>query len=272
MIKAIQLFGLITLCVWMPNFVLAGQIDPAPKEIQDVGIDEHAGDRLPLDLGFTNAAGKRVLLRDLIHDKPILLTLNYSNCPMLCSLQLNGLVQGLQAMAWSVGKEFDVITVSLDPKETAQRASETKKHLLELYGRASSEQGWHFLTGDESSIKTIAKAVGFRYQFIPDTGEYAHAPAVFVIAPSGVISRYLYGVVYEPKTVRLSLVEAAAGRLGSPLDKIILFCFHYDATKGRYAPVAQRVMRLGGLLAVMIFGVVLSGFWVRERKRALKKL
>ena len=242
-------------------------IEDLPEEMQGVGIDDKSGDQIPLNLKFRDENGKVVATSDLFSgDRPVLLSLNYSDCPMLCRVQLNGLVDCLRELELSAGKEFDVVSVSVDPLETVTRAKQTEQRYLEHYDRAGAAAGWKFLIGSQKNIKALADAVGFRYKYVPDTGEYSHTAATMVVTPQGVLSRYLYGVMYDPQTVRLSLVEAADGKIGSPLDKLILFCFHYDETKGRYGPVARRVMSLGAGVTVVALAVGLLPYWFRRTR------
>jgi protein SCO1/2 len=224
---------------------------------------------VPLNLQFTESTGRQVSLDDLFDgERSVLLTLNYSNCPMLCSLQLNGLFDALGDMKWDLGENFVMVTASIDPTETPARAQLTKQKYLKAYGRPGVSGGWHCIVGNESNIRSLADAVGFHYTFVEDTGEYAHAAVTMVLTPDGRVSRYLYGVEYDPQTIRLSLVEAADGGIGSSMDQILLFCFHYDATKGRYGPAAANVMRFGGLIT--LFGLVgmIAVFWRRGVQRA----
>jgi protein SCO1/2 len=197
--------------------------------------------------------------------------MNYSDCPMLCSLQLNGLLDGLKEMKWDLGENFRVVTVSIDPNESPARSQLTKQKYLKLYARPGVSGGWRFLTGKEEDIRRLADEVGFGYSYVKDTGEYAHAAAVIVLTPEGKISRYLYGVAYDPQTLRLSLVEAGEGKIGSTMDQILLFCFHYDETKGRYGPAAVGVMRVGGVLTMLCLGGMLLVFWRRESARRREK-
>ena len=239
-------------------------IEGLPPEMQGVGIDDKSGDQVPLDLRFKDENGNVVNFGDICDgERPVLLSLNYSDCPMLCGLQLNGLVSSLSEMQWSAGKEFTVVSLSVDPTETTLRAKQIEQKYLKLYGRAGAASGWRFLTGSQKNIRALADAVGFRYKYVPDTGEYSHTAAEIVITPSGKISRYLYGVSYDPQTVRLSLVEASEGKVGSPLDQIILYCFHYDETKGRYGPVARRIMSAGAVVTIVALALGLLPVWIR---------
>lgn len=242
-------------------------IEKLPEEMQGVGIDDKSGDQVPLDLRFRDENGKAVTLADVFQgDRPVLLSLNYSDCPMLCGLQLNGLFDTLRDIeGWTPGREFDVVSVSVDPLETTLRAKQTEQKYLERYGRAGAAEGVRFLTGNQKNIRALADAVGFRYKYVPDTREYSHTAAEIVMTPKGVVSRYLYGVAYDPQTVRLSLVEAADGKIGSPLDQIILFCFHYDETKGRYGPVARRVMSIGAGVTIFAMCAGLLPYWLRRK-------
>jgi len=251
---------------------LAERTESAPKQLAGVGITEHLDTPIPKDLAFTDSDGHEVTLGQLFDGhRPVVLTMNYSNCPMLCGLQLNGLFKGLAAMDWTIGKQFEMITVSIDPLETVQRAAQTKEKYLKAYGRPGSAAGWHWLVGREENIRKLADVIGFGYVYIPESKQYAHAAALMICTPEGHVSRYLYGIDYDPQTLRLSLVEAADGRVGSSLDQVLLYCFHYDADSGRYGPKAMIVMRIGGGLTLLVLGAVLGFFWrreVRSRRKA----
>lgn len=218
----------------LPAMPLGAQlIDRAPAEVSEVGIDEKLGDTLPLDLPFRNERGQDVTLGQLFHqDRPVILTMNYSDCPMLCMLQLNGLVDGLQNVSLMPGKDFEILSVSIDPTETPERARLTQQRYVQAYGKPEAASGWHFWVGRESNIKQLADAIGFRYKFVPEQNEFAHAATLVFCTPDGVISRYLDGVYFEPITLQLSLVEAGEGKIGTSMDRILLFCFDWDATTG----------------------------------------
>ena len=246
-------------------------IDYKPPELEDVGVDEKLGDQLPLDLTFRDEKGQPVTLGQLFNQgRPVLLSLNYSDCPMLCMLQLNGLVDGLIDVSLTPGKDFEILSVSIDPTETPERARLTKQKYVKTYGRLDTAGGWHFWVGKQSSIDRLADAVGFRYKFIPERNEFSHAAAVMLCTPTGVVSRYLYGVQFTPKTLQLSLVEASEGKIGSTMDRILLFCFHYDAEAGRYGPMAQRLMRMGAGLTLFVLAIGLVPVWLRRSWRAAK--
>lgn len=242
-----------------------------PKRLVGVDVDEHLEQKLPLDLEFTDETGKAVKLGDYFTgDVPVIVTLNYSNCPMLCSMQLTGLTEALKQIEWTVGEQFRIVTISIDPKETPETAARTEKRYVGMYGRPESAGGWAFLTGSEANIKAAAAAIGFKYNYNEVRDEYAHPAAFVVTTPDGRIARYLYGIEYHPKTVRLSLAESGEGKIGSTIDRLILYCFHYDETEGRYAPVARNIMTLGGGLTVLVLGGVLGSFWLAERRRKRK--
>jgi protein SCO1/2 len=241
-----------------------------------VDIVEKLGVEVPRGLAFTTAEGERVTLGAMLDgSKPVILTFNYASCPMLCSLQLNGMVQSLKQIERRLGKDFEVVTVILDPKETPAGALAMKARYLASYlganpdpsDAAAASQGWRFLTGAESEIKAAAEAVGFGYGFNEERGEYLHPAALTLLTPSGKVARYLYGIEYHPKTVSLSLVDVSEGKIGGSMEKILLYCFHYDETEGRYAPVAVNIMRLGGGLTALVLSGFLGRSWIRESRK-----
>ena len=257
----------------VPSAVMAERKEALPAELREVGVTEHLEARVPLDLQFVDSRGKEVTLGELFdQQRPIVLTMNYSNCPMLCSLQLNGLFDALELMKWDIGDQFDMITVSIDPLETTQRAEMTKMKYLKRYRRAGAAEGYHCLTGRDEDIKRLAEVVGFRYKYEPSTRQYLHAAVTMILTPDGRVSRYLYGVQYDPQTLRFSLLEAAEGKIGTTVDQILLFCFHYDADKGRYGPAAFRLMQFGGGLTVLILGGVILVLRRREKATKVPKL
>ncbi len=248
---------------------LAQRMEAAPSNLEGVDVTEHLDAQVPLELPFVDSRGGPVVLEQFFDGtRPVILTMNYSNCPMLCSLQLNGLFEGLQGLEWDLGENFQMITVSIDPKESPERAALTKEKYLKMYGRSGVGRGWHMLTGREEDIRKLADTVGFGYSFVEETGEFAHAAVTMILTPDGRVSRYLYGIGYDPQTLRLSLVEAADGKVGSTLDQFLLTCFHYDETKGRYGPAAVKIMRLGALVTVVLLGGALLMFWRGEARRA----
>ncbi len=248
----------------------AERMEPLPAQLEGVTITEQLNAQIPLELEFKDENGKTIRLADYFKPgRPVLLTLNYYGCPMLCGLQLNGLLDTIKELDWLPGNEFELVTVSFDPGETPILAKNKKQNYIREYGRPEAAPGWHFLTGREKEIRALTEAVGFGYRYDEENDEYQHAAALFILTPEGILSRYLYGVMYEPATLRLSLVEAGQGKIGSAMDQIILFCFHYDATEGRYAVAAMNLMRLAGLLTVLILAMVMMKFWRREWARGI---
>ncbi|MCX7016653.1 MAG: SCO family protein [Candidatus Sumerlaeota bacterium] len=243
--------------------------DALPLELQGVGVEEHLDGQLPLGLEFKDELNKTVKLGDYFRSgRPVLLTFNYYECPMLCTLQLNGLVDALRQMDWVPGREFEFVTISFNPAETPTLAKLKKQSYIKEYGKAEAAAGWHFLTGTPASIDAATEAAGFHYKWNEARREFAHVAAGMVCTPAGRLARYLYGVQYDPKTLRLSLVEAAEGKIGSPVDKVILYCFHFDPAKGRYGPAVMNLMRVGGGLTVLAVAIPLVVLWRRDYKRA----
>ncbi len=249
------------------------RLEDKPKRLQGVEVVEHLDQQLPLDTRFFDEAGQPVSLRDYFDGSlPVIVTLNYSNCPMLCNLMLGGLTDGLKNVASTPGKDFRIVTISIDPHETPQRAAKSKARYLMQYGRPGAEAGWHFLTGSEQNVRAVANAVGFHYNYNEARNEYAHPSAMAVATPDGRIARYLYGITYDPKTLRLSLVESSQGKIGTTVDRLVLYCFHYDSSEGRYAPVARNIMKVGGAVSLVALGGFLGALWLAEhRKKKLEK-
>jgi protein SCO1/2 len=245
------------------------RIERVPTQLARVGVQEKLDATLPLQLVFKDDAGRDVTLGSYFRPgHPVLLTLNYYRCPMLCTLELNGLVEGMKGLAWTPGDEFTVVTVSFDPRETPALARAKKASYLDELGKPSAEAGWHFLTGSPESIEALTKAVGFSYEYDKETDQYGHAAVVMLATPEGRVARYLYGVRFEPETLKLALLEAGKGKIGSTWERFILYCYHYDADQGRYALAALSIMRAGGALTVLVLGLVLGGFWLRDRRNA----
>ena len=228
-----------------------------PPMLQRVGIEQHLDEQIPPNLTFRDEGGKAVRLGDYFGKKPMVLNLVYYRCPMLCGEVLSGLTSALTLVKFDVGKEFDIITVSIDPRETPAMAAEKKQTFVQRYHRSGAEQGWHFLTGDQGNIEALTKAAGFGYQFDEKTGQFAHATALMILTPGGKISRYLYGVEYPPKDLRLGLVEASQGKIGSAVDQVLLYCYHYDPATGKYGAIIVNVLRLAGVVTVLILGTFL---------------
>lgn len=249
--------------------LLRAQELQTPPELAGVDVIEHIGDRINLDLQFTAENGYQVPLRSLFDKgKPVLLNFVYYRCPMLCNLVLNGQTAALRDLAWTVGKEFDVVTISIAPEEHFGLAKAKKKYYLETYGRPTNG-GWSFLTDFEGNTRRLADQVGFKYRWDEKTQQWAHAAAIMLLTPDGRISRYLYGVRFKDRDLRLGLTEASEGKLGGVGEKLLLFCFHYDPEARGYVPFARNIMKIGGGLSVLLLGVVLSFLFRRERQASL---
>ena len=229
-----------------------------PELLKEVGVDQKLNDSIPLDLTFRDERGNLVPLRQYFGNKPVILSLVYFNCPMLCTQVLNGLDRSLELISMSVGKDFNVLTVSIDPTDRPVLAESKQAVYLGMYGRPGAEEGWHFLTGDQPQIKQLAAAVGFRYAYDPDSKQFAHASAIMMLTPTGKISRYFYGISYPERDLRLGLVDASQGKIGSPVDQVLLFCYHYDPHTGKYGLLISRVLQLAGGLTVVFGGIFLA--------------
>jgi protein SCO1/2 len=239
-----------------------------PAALKDVGIDQKLNGTLPLDLHFRDETGRDVRLGEFFSTKAVIITPIYYGCPMLCTQILNGLVSGLKPVIFNAGQQYEVVAVSFDPSETPELALKKKDSYVKRYARAGSERGFHFLTGDEPAIKTLTGALGFRYTYDPKSKQFAHASGLMIATPDGRISRYLYGVDYAPRDLRLALVEASEKKIGSPVDELLLFCYHYDPATGKYGAVAVSFLRLASgatVLGIAIFLTILLRQDARHR-------
>jgi protein SCO1/2 len=246
----------------------AGAEPDRPAILRDVGFDQRLGAQVPLDLPFRDESGARVTLGDYARDKPVVLVPAYYECPMLCTIVLNGVVSALRALPFDVGREFRVVTVSFNPHETSELAAAKQATYLHEYRRPGAEAGWHFLVGDDTSIRPLMDAIGFRYAWDATASQYAHASGLVVLTPDGHISRYFYGVEFPPKDLRLALVEASNDRIGSVVDQILLFCFHYDPSTGRYSRIALNAVRAGGILTLVALALFIWAALRRDRRMA----
>ncbi|UCF36049.1 MAG: SCO family protein [Acidobacteriota bacterium] len=237
-----------------------------PEALENVGLDQKLGSQVPLNLNFLDESGAPVTLGDYFGEKPVILTLVYYECPMLCTYILNGTLRAMRAMEFSAGNEFDVVTVSINPDETPELAMSKKVEYLENYQRESGQKGWHFLTGTEDQIKTLADAVGFRYTYDPASGEYVHASGIMVLTPDGQVARYFYGVEYSPRDLRLGLVEASNNEIGSPTDQVLLFCYQYNPLTGKYSFAILSILRVAGALTLIGIALLITLLIRRERK------
>jgi len=231
-----------------------------PKALDDVGIDQKLNEQLPLDLVLRDENGQNVRLNDYFGKKPVVLALVYYQCPMLCNQVLNGMVGAFRVMSFVPGQEFEVVTVSFDPRETPALATAKKKTYVEYLPeakRAGAVTGWHFLTGDEEDIERLTEAVGFRYHFDEATNQFAHASAIYVATSGGRLARYFYGIEYAPRDLRLALIETSQNKIGSPVDQLILYCYHYDPATGRYGAAVMNMIRVGGIATLIALGALL---------------
>jgi protein SCO1/2 len=246
--------------------------EPNAPAMEAIDVSEHLGEVLDKDLTFVDHEGKAVRIGDYFDgERPVLLTLNYYRCPVLCNVQLNGLTDALHAFDWVPGDEhFRIVTVSIDPREGTEIASAKRASHLKALDRGD-DIGWDFLTGDALNIKLLAAQVGVSYAYDAEQDQYVHFAAIVFLAPDGKIVRYVYGLTYEPKDLKFGLIEASEGRVGTTIDRIILSCFHYDATIGRYGPFAFGLMRLGGVLTIVLLGLAFFALRRRERKMGAKR-
>jgi protein SCO1 len=238
-----------------------------PPSLTGVGIDQNLDAPLPLNVNFTDEAGRSVPLGTYFGKKPVVLALVYYECPMLCTEVLNGMVGSLKGMSLTAGADYEVVAVSFDPKDTPQLAALKKQNYARRYGRAGSENAFHFLTGQQASIDAITKAAGFRYKYDEKTGQFAHASAIFVATPDGRLSRYFYGVEYPPRDLRLGLVEASQNKIGNAVDQLLLFCYHYDPSTGKYGAIVMNIVRLSGGVFLAFLATALVILWRRDVRR-----
>ena len=245
--------------------------DPAasvlPLALRDVGIDRHVGGQLPLDLRFHDESGREVRLGQYFGSRPVVLVPVYYNCPMLCPLALDGLARSLRMLTFGAKTDYELVVFSFDPRDTAADARRKKADALATFGRAGGDAGWHFLTGDARAIAALTRAIGFRYK--AEGGQFVHASTLVMATPKGKIARYLYTTEPAPKDLRLALVEASTGRLGTFADQVLLYCFHYDAMTGKYTLLTMRLVRIGGLLTVLALGAFIAYMLRQERRGRL---
>lgn len=247
----------------------AGAQNTPADVIRQVGFDQKLDAQVPLELGFRDATGQPVALQNYFGKKPVVLALVYYDCPMLCTMVLNGLVRSLRAVKLDAGDQFQVVVVSFDPGETPALAAAKKDAYVHQYGRAGAAEGWHFLTGEQVSIRRLTQAVGFRYTYDARSRQFAHASGIVVLTPSGKVSRYFYGIEYAARDLRLGLVEASANKIGTTIDQVLLFCYHYDPLTGKYGFVIMNFIRLAGLATVLALGGFIFLMLRRERRGLL---
>jgi protein SCO1 len=252
-----------------PTDRVGADVPPAgaiPQLLQDVGLDQKLNTQLPLSLQFKDEEGRTVRLGDYFGKRPVILTLAYYECPMLCTQVLNGVASAIGVLKFSVGQDYDIVTVSFDPRDTPERARAKKATYIRRYNRPRAERGWHFLTGNSHEISALTQAVGFRYAYNASLGQFAHASGIMVATPSGRLSHYFYGIEYWPRDLRLALIEATGSRIGSPVDQVVLYCFHYDPASGKYSLAVMNVVRTAGVLMLVVGAAAIV--WMRRHEKS----
>lgn len=257
----------------MMGGILSPPASQRPPGLQFVGIEQHLNAEVPGDLEFRDELGNPVKFGDYFgHGRPVILNLGYYQCPMLCSELLEGLVGSMKPLTLQLGQDFDVVTVSFDPRETTDMAAAKKRDIMKRYGRANAANGWHFLTGNADQIKILTDAVGFQYQFDPKTGQYAHATAIVLLTPDRHIAEYFYGVDFSPRDLRLGLVQASQGKIGNLTDAVLLYCYHYDPRAGKYGAVISNVLKVTGIATILILGTFVFVMYRADRSAAHRGL
>jgi protein SCO1/2 len=270
------LIGAVVLFMALPSVARAQRAMPQAEEPGDaaaakpgllskIGIDQRLNEHIPLDLAFVDETGRDVKLRDYFGKRPVLLAMVYYECPMLCTQVLNGVTGALKVLNFDVGKEFDVIAVSINPKEGPGLAASKKQAYVERYGRPQTADGWHFLTGREENIRALANAVGFRYAYDEEIQQYAHGAGIELLTPKGMIARYFYGIEFAPRDIKFGIMEASEERVGSPIDSVLLLCYHYDPATGKYGATAMTMVRIGAVLTMVGFAAFLFVSLRQER-------
>jgi len=238
-----------------------------PDQLTKVEFEQRLGAEIPLDLPFTDEEGRSVKLSQYFRGRPVVLALVYYECPMLCVQALNGLVKSLKLLALEPGRDFELVTVSFNPLEKPAQAAERKAHYLAMLQKPAAADSWHFLVGEETPIRMLTDAVGFHYVYDEPSKQFAHPTGIVVLTPEGRASKYIYGLDYGPRDLRLALVEAASHEIGTPVDRLLLYCFHYDPSQGKYGLVVMNVMRLAGVVTVICIGGFIFIMWRRERRQ-----
>jgi protein SCO1/2 len=241
-----------------------------PPQLRGVGIDQRLNNQVPLDLKFRDETGQTVILGSYFGKKPVILSLVYYSCPMLCTMAENGLLNALRDVKFNLGEQYEVVTVSIDPTETPAMAMGKKAVYVGLYGRPAAKQGWHFLVGEEPSIRALAQAVGFHYNYIPETKQFAHATGIIVLTPQGKVSRYFYGILYPARDIRLALVEASSEKIGNPVDAVLLYCCEYDPAAGKYSMVVSHVLKIAGVITLLSMGTLIIALSRGGRRNSIQ--
>jgi len=244
------------------------QSNERPTILRDIGFDQKLGDRIPMETPFRDETGRAVRLGDYFRGKPVVMNLVYFDCPMLCTVTLSGMASALKELSWDAGNEFEVITISFDPREGPEQAAAKKQQFMARYKRPAAEKGWHFLTGDIAAIRRITQAVGFRYVWDQASRQFAHPAGTVILTPDGQIARYLFGVEYAPRDLRLALVESGGGTIGTPIDAVFLACYRYDPMTGRYSAAIMNIVRLAAIATVLALAAFIFVNWRREHARS----
>jgi protein SCO1 len=245
--------------------------DDRPIALRSVDLEQKLGAQFPLDVEFRDEAGKTVSLKEYFGRRPVILSLVYYSCQDLCPLVLDGLVRSLRPLSFTIGDQFDVITLSFDPRDTPVLAAAKKSDAVKQYSRPGAGDGWHFLTGNEKSIRRLTEAVGFRYNYESKRDRFGHATGILLLTPDGKIARYFYGIEFSPRDLRLGLIEASANQIASPIDQLLLFCYHYDPTAGKYNLLVTNIVRLAGVVTVIALAAFITVMLYRERGRKLRR-
>jgi len=257
----------------MGGGIMSPPASQRPPGLQFVGIEQHLHAEVPGNLEFRDELGNSVKFGDYFgHGRPVILNLGYYQCPMLCSELREGLVGSMKALTLQLGQDFEVVSVSFDPSETTEMAAEKKREIMKRYGRANTERGWHFLTGKADQINALTSAVGYQYQFDPETHQYAHATAIVILTPDRHIAEYFYGVEFSPKDMRLGLVQASQGKIGNLTDAVLLYCYHYDARAGKYGAIISNVLTISALATLLILGTFMFVMFRADHIAAQKGL
>jgi protein SCO1/2 len=268
----IVLFFFLSSNFYFLAFDIAHAQDPLPQDlIKGVRFEQKLDQQLPLELRFRDETGQVVQLADYFDKKPVILVFAYYECPMLCTLVLNGLLTSLNELPFDIGNQFEIVTVSIDPEETPELATAKKEVYLKMYGRSGAEAGWHFLTGEETAIRQLTQAAGFYYQYDPERDEYAHPTGIMIVTPQGKLARYFYGIDFPVRDLRLGLIEAAHDKIGSPVDQLLLLCYHYDPVVGQYSLTIMNIIRTAGVMTVVVLGAVIFMMLRRDRSKKFVK-
>jgi len=244
--------------------------DDRPIALRSVDLEQKLGAQVPLDMKFRDEAGKTVSLKEYFGRRPVILSLVYYSCQDLCPLVLDGLVRSVRPLSFNIGDQFDVITLSFDSRDTPALAAAKKNDAVKQYSRPRAGDGWHFLTGDEESIRRLTEAVGFRYNYESERDRFGHATGILLLTPNGKIARYFYGIEFSPRDLRLGLIEASANQIASPVDQLLLFCYHYDPSTGKYSLLVTNIVRIGGVVTVIALAAFITIMLSRERGRKLQ--